>query len=106
MSMLDKYQICQQTREWHDLHHPHHAFIEDGDDVRLGRAETPSAIPVNRGDPVLRLALIKAGVISEKDLTEAEVWLREASSSGKAVVVEEGEFKLISIEEWIKALAG
>ena len=59
-----------------------------------------------RGDPVLRLALIKAGVITELNLAESETWLRTAAEQGMAVVLEEGEFHLVSIEDWIKHMAG
>jgi hypothetical protein len=99
-------QICQQPWEWHEQHHPRHQFIGSEDDPRLGLAQVPTPSNSMRGDPVLRLALIKAGVISEVNISEAEVWVREAAATGQAVVVDSGEFKLVSIEEWIKALAG
>jgi hypothetical protein len=56
-------------------------------------------------DPVLRLTLIKLGVLTEADLSEAEVWIRQAADQGLAVSVADGEFVLLSIEEWIARLA-
>jgi len=98
-------QICHQPWEWHQSHKPRHEFVGTGDDPRLGQAQAPAAPSTSmRGDPVLRLALVKAGVISEADIAEAEVWVREAASSGQAVVVDGGQYGLVSVEDWIKRL--
>lgn len=106
MGVLEKCQVCHMTREWHEQHKPRHSYIADGDDPRLGQPTPPVQLPsALRGDPVLRLALVKSGVIPETAIQEAEVWVREAAASGQAVVVDGGEFKLISVEEWIKAMA-
>jgi hypothetical protein len=69
--------------------------------------DTPTP-PVNsvRGDPVLRLALVKAKVLEEGQIFEAEVLIRTAAEEGLAVVVVDGQFKLLSIEEWIMHTAG
>jgi len=98
---MDVCQVCHQSKEWHDTHRPHHIFVKFGEEPRLAEAQPPTPPPLRMGDPVLRLALIKAGVLREQDITEAEVWLREAANEGMAVVVVEGGYKLLSIEEWI-----
>jgi hypothetical protein len=46
------------------------------------------------GDPVLRLALMKLGIITPMSLDEAEMWMREASRQGKALTVTDGQFTL------------
>lgn len=100
-------QVCSQTEGWHIQHNPMHRFVAEGEAPRLEEAPSPVMPSMTlRGDPVLRLALIKLGVISEADLNEAEVWLRQAGEQNMAVVVEGHAFKLVSIEDWIKHTAG
>jgi hypothetical protein len=100
-------QLCHQDGEWHRTHHPKHAFVGPDDDPVLIEALVQSPPPSNsmRGDPVLRLALVKAGLLLDEQIFEAEVWVREAASAGGAVVVENGEFKLLSVDEWISRVA-
>lgn len=101
MDMLEICRICSQTKEWHKIHQPKHQFVGLNDSDSLHEVPSPTPAPIKMGDPVLRLTLIKAKVITEADITESEVWLREAANQGKAVVVVDGEFKLLTIEEWI-----
>lgn len=99
-------QLCHQTEEWHREHHPKHAFVGPDDDPRLHEDPGPEKPSVSmRGDPVLRLALVKAGVIEEGQISEAEFWVREAAAAGSAVVIEDGGFKLLTLEEWITRAA-
>lgn len=94
-------QICHRDEEWHRIHRPRHAFVGPDDDPRL-RLDTPTPPDMSvRGDPVLRLAMVKAGVLTDMQIFEAEVWVRQAAERGMAVVVDNGEFKLLTIEEWI-----
>jgi len=84
-----------------------HGFAAEGADAVLAKPPEPPQPSVSmRGDPVLRLAMLKMGVIKEGDLAEAETWIRAAAEQGMAVVVEHHQYHLVSIEEWIKSLAG
>jgi hypothetical protein len=104
---MDVCQVCHQDEQWHMDHKPRHFFVREGEAPRLGEVIPPTAHPSTRiGDPVLRLALIKAGVLAEGDLSEADVWLRESANQGMAVIVEDGTYKLVAIEEWIAREAG
>lgn len=99
-------QLCHQDEQWHREHHPKHAFVGPEDDPVLSVDPGPKMPSVSmRGDPVLRLALVKAGLIEEGQIQEAEFWVREAAEQGAGVVVEEGEFKLLSVNEWISRMA-
>lgn len=99
-------QVCSQTEGWHIQHRPMHSFVAEGEAPRLAETPPPPQPVMNmRGDPVLRLALLKAGVITEQNLGEAEVWLRQAAEQNLAVVYEGETFKLVSIEDWIKHTA-
>ena len=103
---MDLCQICRQDEDWHREHKPKHKFIAEGETPRL--MEEPAEVtptPGLRGDPVLRLALLKAGVLTDMNLLEAEVWIREAANAGGAVVIEDGEFKVLSLEAWIAKMA-
>lgn len=70
--------ICGKDERWHRENEVLHAFSLDG---RLKKAESPPpSKPVSQerpkvniqGDPVLRMALIRAGVITPEDLTQVE----------------------------------
>lgn len=70
--------ICGKDEQWHRENNPAHAFSLDG---RLTRAQRqPDAKPVSQerpriqggGDPVLRMALIRKGIITPEDLTQVE----------------------------------
>jgi hypothetical protein len=106
MTVLPVCIVCLQTKEWHRVHHPKHKFVSEGEEPKLEEEQAPTS-PSNsmRGDPVLRLALIRAGVIDEAQVAEAEIWVREAAAQGGAVTIENGEYKLLTIEEWIGRMA-
>ena len=100
-------QVCSQTEGWHRQHNPMHSFVAEGEAPRLGVPPDPIPPPTTmRGDPILRLALLKAGVITEPDLATAEKWMRTAAEQGMTVSVEDGEYKILSIEDWIKHTMG
>ena len=98
---MDICQVCRQTLRWHEENKPRHEFIRLGESPNIHEREVPAPTPLKSGDPVLRMALMKLGVLTETDLTETETWIRHAAEQGMAVTVVEGEFKLLTIEEWI-----
>jgi hypothetical protein len=91
---------CGMRRWWHEENQPRHEFTLDEAAIRLPQvpASTPGPPQMQSGDLVLRLALLKAGVITETNLTEAEVWVREAQRTGKALIVGDDGFVLESAE--------
>lgn len=73
--------MCKNTREWHENHYARHAFSMTPTELRDTarddrRAQTESERAITRTtrpfDPVLRLALIEAGVITIQQLADAE----------------------------------
>lgn len=94
-------QLCHQDDQWHREHKPKHKFVGPDDDPRLVMDVPPQPDRSVRGDPVLRLALVKAGVVTDGDIMEAEILIRTAAEEGMAVVVEDGQYRLLSIEDWI-----
>lgn len=99
-------QLCHQDDQWHREHKPKHAFVGPDDDPILLADPGPVVPPTTqRGDPVLRLALVKSGALTDHQIFEAEIWIREAAETGKAVVVEDGVFKLLDVDEWISRMA-
>jgi len=99
---------CGQSLEWHQQNRPHHEFSSESGAMKVPEP-TPEAPPTpirNGGDAVLRMALLKAGVITEGQLKQAQLWVEKAAERGHALVVEpdpdwEGErqFRLLSFEE-------
>lgn len=90
---LDRCQTCQRTREWHEENHPMHPFNDGqagaqaflGDKKRRGdRDDRRDAKSPQRGaqtaewpfDPVLRQALMDAGLITPDMLRAAEDKIR------------------------------
>lgn len=71
-------QICNQTEEWHKLHGVKHAFSPDSTKFRLAEHKITAEAVVNKlpSDPVLRMVLIRKGIISVDDLAEVEKELR------------------------------
>jgi len=99
--MNDICDTCGLRRWWHEENNPSHAFVgEEGGPMRVSEVPTRVSPPssVTPGDLILRLALVKAGIVTEMQLTESEAWVREAARTGKALVVDQGEFLLDSVE--------
>jgi hypothetical protein len=94
---------CGNTWQWHQDHKPRHDFVNAGEEAKLQQPTPPLPAPKS-GDPILRLALIKTGVILEKDLDEAQLWLNEAIQQGKAVVVENNAYQLVDFAEQIQRI--
>lgn len=106
MDLEAKCGVCRQTRKWHMEYNPHHMFVEEGGKLQ---PVPPPQVPQMQqprmlGDMVLRLALLKAGVISDLDLAEAKLWIEKGAELGLAVMLElDGEtgtlrYRLMSIE--------
>ena len=101
---MDLCMVCRQTFQWHVENKPLHEFVREGEAPNIRERQTPTPPVMKGGDPILRLALIKAGVITEANLAVTETWIRQAADQGMMVAVVDGEFKLFSIEEWISRL--
>src|SRR3954451_13360080 len=83
LNELDRCHTCQRTRLWHEVHTPVHPFNDGqagakallgsrrGTDTQRGRneAQGPTQFPF---DPVLRQALVDAGVSTPQQLRDAE----------------------------------
>lgn len=101
--------VCQQSWEWHKAHKPKHKFQTENRVIELDEPPAPPQI-ARGGDPVLRLTLIKAGVITEEQLGETSRWVEAAREHGHAVVMlpdEQGEmqFHLMPLQEAMQAKA-
>jgi hypothetical protein len=104
--MEDVCRVCGQTRRWHMEHKPHHEFSIVSAVPTLPKAE---AVPTLRGDIVLRLTLMRKGLVSEVELEETRRLVERAAEFGRAVVLEpdpEGitgwKFNLVTQEELIQ----
>jgi hypothetical protein len=85
-------EVCQQTEEWHREHHPMHQFSPEGTEVRLTVPESPPEPPGQGhvkpgGDLLLRLTLIKLGLITQQELDHTQRAMELAVQQGKALVV-------------------
>ena len=70
--------ICGKDQAWHRENNSAHAFSTDGQLSRRASSQSGDPSSQNRprintgGDPVLRMALIRKGVITPEDLTQVE----------------------------------
>lgn len=89
--------LCQQTYLWHKMHSPRHAFQREGEaefkeEPPFGTggivegATPPPPRPQFPSDPVLRQALINKGILTVKDLEEAEEHIQVISAGFAASV--------------------
>lgn len=84
---MDDCLICGKSEQWHRDNNPSHSFSVDGRLVK--RAPSQANLPSSQnqpqiatgGDPVLRMALIRAGVITPEDLTQVEAELNATGIS-------------------------
>lgn len=68
--------MCGNSRLWHNEHNPRHPFMTDEGPLRPPESTSgvrPTSMPM---DPVLRMALIDAGVITTDQLDAAEKKIR------------------------------
>lgn len=104
--------VCSQTEAWHQEHKPKHAFTTEGGGPLSVALPTTQEAPVRGvGDPILRLALLKAGVLTEPDLAVAEEWMKAAREHGKVLMVIPGEglqaeYYLADLQEAMTLQAG
>lgn len=92
---------CGQNEQWHHDHKPRHAFTNPGEETR--RVDQPAPTPTPRsGDPLLRLVLMKKGLICQDDFDVAERFLSVAQQLNRAVLVEDGEYKLVDMAEFLQ----
>jgi hypothetical protein len=117
--MEDKCRVCGQTRRWHMEHQPHHVFSLTSAmpttpeiEAKKQELEHPQK-PRLQGDIVLRMALLKAGLLGEQDLEEARTWMEKAAEFGKAVVLEPDpasmtgwRYRLVTQEQLIREMVG
>lgn len=77
-------EVCGQNKDWHKEHKPRHEFTSAGGPLVESQPEPDKAgaqrVPLPGGDPVLRLALISAGVLTPGDIEKAERMLRAAGA--------------------------
>ena len=79
--------LCGNTQQWHRETPTQHQFIPmDGDlsgiNARKEKPKQPTQVQP-QGDPVLRIALLRAGVLTPDDLKKAEDDLK----SGQPIIV-------------------
>ena len=93
---------CGNTESWHRDNDPHHPFVDKNSDQPDGLGprkkkdkdqdggKARSEAVVRQGfpsDPVLRVALVRKGILSMADIEAAELELREAAERGGGVVL-------------------
>lgn len=76
--MVTECDICGKDEKWHRENDSAHAFATDGRLIRRAQSQSNDPSSQNRprintgGDPVLRMALIRKGIITPEDLTQVE----------------------------------
>jgi hypothetical protein len=82
-------EACGNTADWHTINQPHHPFSAKGSPVQL--LEQPDDVqraPISfSGDLVLRLTLMKLGLVSDRDLSHTRHMVEMASQQKKSIVV-------------------
>ena len=101
---------CGQDADWHKRHSTRHKFDSGEEPVMIPPEELSPTI-TKGGDPVLRMALVHAGVITEEQITQATQWVDAAREHSKALVLlpdEEGkmQFHLVDLTEALTLKAG
>lgn len=81
--MSDTCRTCHQTHPWEDGTTPHHPF-NDGSLFGAAVLTPPKEVKVEESpwpfDPVLRQALIDAGILTPQQLRDAEAKIRAISN--------------------------
>jgi hypothetical protein len=104
--------VCGQTRRWHMEHKPHHEFSVDSTVPTVPQPK-PQELqsPQLRGDIVLRLTLLRKGLVSEAELEETRSLVERAAEMGRALVLEPEpgsltgwRFNLVTQEELVKRM--
>lgn len=97
---------CGLRRWWHEQNETRHTFkLKDDKGPKKLEPAPPPPKPMMLGDPVIRAALVKCGVLTEIQITEAEAWVREAARQGKALVIQEGSYTLKDAEAVAREVA-
>jgi hypothetical protein len=100
--------ICGQTWGWHEDNKPRHTFMRAGQDnataqlgpsnrernmfphrhaTRQGVTQAPKLLPGLSSDPVLRILLLRKGLITPDELNATEAEVRETKEQGGVVIV-------------------
>lgn len=80
-------EVCGHSLEWHRQNQTAHVFSDDGRIIQRSRSQASDPVSEENprmqlaGDPVLRMALIRKGVITPEDLDEVENELRATGIS-------------------------
>jgi hypothetical protein len=109
ITMSDLCGACGRTRQWHRDNHPHHQFVGDDGPLQAVEIKSETLQRVTSGDAVLRLALVKAGVLTDEDLDQAEKMLRLAQQHQNVAVSvnpETRQYEMLSIDDLAKRVAG
>ncbi len=85
----DRCAVCRQDLTWHKENEPRHPFTPEGTQISLEMPEPEvQHVPASySGDLVLRLTLMKLGLITEKDLSHTRHMVELASQQKKSLVV-------------------
>lgn len=93
--------MCGRDEDWHNVHRARHPFIPKDSDAVMplkpkknqpDKADTKKKKVVLEtrewpSDPILRIALVKKGILTQADIIAAEAELREAAASGSVIQV-------------------
>jgi len=114
VTMDDLCLVCGQTRRWHMEHNPHHEFSSTSSTPQVPeqtKIKDPSSPVGLRGDVVLRLTLLRKGLVSEAELEETRFLVERAAEMGRALVLEPEQgsltgwrFNLVTQEELVKRM--
>ena len=80
-------QVCGKDRQYHRDNDVAHAFSDDGRIIKRSHAQASDPVSQEKpgmqlsGDPVLRMALIRKGVITVEDLDQVDHELRSTGIS-------------------------
>lgn len=108
INMADLCGACGRTRQWHRDNHPHHQFTSELEGRLEPEVRVQPPEKVTSGDAVLRLALVKAGVLTDSDLEVAERVLRLAQQHQNLAVMVNPvthEYDILSIDDLAKKVA-
>jgi hypothetical protein len=64
--------VCHKPQSWHERDTVQHEFNSFGKLVSKKRESETRSIQTQRGDPVVRLALIRKGLLTVEDIEEVE----------------------------------
>lgn len=90
MSTIDesKCRRCGQTEEWHRDNRPQHRFDTEAGPLTMDSQPGEKPRLNTSGDPILRIALIRAGILTPQEIDQAAKDFENAQSTGQPIVIE------------------